>query len=235
MPTEHEAVEPRPTLREVLTNAINRCSAENGSNTPDFILAETLVAFLGAFNHGVTERDRWYGVALKPGEGPWTKASEDEVPDIPRVRADLERERLAARASLAALLLITDPRASQHVAAALDEATRTERERVLALARQVARDCPMGSIVASAFQTLQQDIANGETPEKPRRRDDAEATCDAAHALARLDELRNTAIPCARIRDELLAPARRLLGDMIREADAQQLVTNPKNPEAARP
>ena len=46
------------TLRGELREALNRCSAENGSNTPDFILAELLVGSLAAFNHAVAERDR---------------------------------------------------------------------------------------------------------------------------------------------------------------------------------
>lgn len=51
------------TLRGELREALNRCSAENGSNTPDFILAELLVGTVAAFNHAVNERDRWHGMA----------------------------------------------------------------------------------------------------------------------------------------------------------------------------
>lgn len=49
------------TIRGELREALNRCSAENSSNTPDFILAELLVGTLAAFNHAVNERDRWHG------------------------------------------------------------------------------------------------------------------------------------------------------------------------------
>lgn len=78
--TYGRSTEPRPTLREAIQHAINTCSAEGGSNTPDFILAEALVAFLAAFNHGVNERDRWYGVALRPGAQEMTHDGKVLVP-----------------------------------------------------------------------------------------------------------------------------------------------------------
>jgi hypothetical protein len=48
-------------LRREIQTAINRNSAENGSNTPDFLLAEFLTDCLTAFDRGVNARDRWYG------------------------------------------------------------------------------------------------------------------------------------------------------------------------------
>lgn len=48
-------------LREDIEEAINRNSAENGSDTPDFILAEYLLACLGAFDHAVNKRELWFG------------------------------------------------------------------------------------------------------------------------------------------------------------------------------
>ena len=45
--------------------AINRTCMENGSNTPDFILAEYLVNCLKAFNKASRDRERWYGKELK--------------------------------------------------------------------------------------------------------------------------------------------------------------------------
>lgn len=47
-------------LREDIENAINRNSAENGSNTPDFILAEYLTDCLAAFDKAVLRRAEWY-------------------------------------------------------------------------------------------------------------------------------------------------------------------------------
>ena len=49
---------------EKLRSAINQCSQENGSNTPDFILTAYLVACLDAFNKASREREAWYGKAL---------------------------------------------------------------------------------------------------------------------------------------------------------------------------
>lgn len=43
-----------------LEETINRYSMENGSNTPDFILAGYLVGCLRAFDLATRERDRWH-------------------------------------------------------------------------------------------------------------------------------------------------------------------------------
>ena len=53
-------------LRKELEHVINCASAENESNTPDFILAQYLQSCLDAFNAAVRERDRWYGIAPEP-------------------------------------------------------------------------------------------------------------------------------------------------------------------------
>lgn len=55
------------TLRQKLEQAINSVSAENGSNTPDFILADYMMACLAAFDCATVRRDEWYG--LKPAIG----------------------------------------------------------------------------------------------------------------------------------------------------------------------
>lgn len=44
-----------------LTALINRYSMENGSDTPDFILAEYMNYCLMAFNQAVMRREEWYG------------------------------------------------------------------------------------------------------------------------------------------------------------------------------
>ena len=49
------------TLRQELEQVLNKHSAENGSDTPDFILAELLVACLIAFDQAVNAREKWYG------------------------------------------------------------------------------------------------------------------------------------------------------------------------------
>lgn len=54
-------------LRREIKAAINSASAENGSNTPDYILAEYLITCLAAFDTAVTLRDRFYEIAPAPG------------------------------------------------------------------------------------------------------------------------------------------------------------------------
>lgn len=56
-------------LRKEIESAINRCSAENGSNTPDFILAEYLIRCLAAFDAAVNARGRWYEKPVEESEG----------------------------------------------------------------------------------------------------------------------------------------------------------------------
>jgi len=48
-------------FRKELENIINRHSQENGSNTPDFILAIFLSNCLIAFDTAVNHREEWYG------------------------------------------------------------------------------------------------------------------------------------------------------------------------------
>ena len=51
-------------LRVELRRVLNGVSAENGSNTPDFILAQYLVSCLNAFDHAVKARDSWYDALI---------------------------------------------------------------------------------------------------------------------------------------------------------------------------
>jgi hypothetical protein len=53
-------------LRGEIQTAINRNSAENGSNTPDWILAQYLIGCIKAWDDAMMERERWYG---RPIEG----------------------------------------------------------------------------------------------------------------------------------------------------------------------
>ncbi len=48
-------------LTHELAAVVNRHSAENGSNTPDFILAEYLGGCLAALDRAVNAREKWYG------------------------------------------------------------------------------------------------------------------------------------------------------------------------------
>jgi hypothetical protein len=47
-------------LEERIRSAINSLSAENDSNTPDFILASYLLDCLKAFNSATNARTKWY-------------------------------------------------------------------------------------------------------------------------------------------------------------------------------
>lgn len=58
------------SLRKDIENAINCNSAENGSDTPDFILSEYLTDCLAAYDRAVTAREKWYGRAPKPVPAP---------------------------------------------------------------------------------------------------------------------------------------------------------------------
>ena len=53
-------------LKKELEKVLNIACAENGSNTPDFILAKYILTCLYAFDGATRERDKWYGVHLEP-------------------------------------------------------------------------------------------------------------------------------------------------------------------------
>ncbi len=59
------------TLLEDIRSVVNRYSAENASNTPDFILAQYLETCLAAFNVAVQQRETWYGRDARPTEVPY--------------------------------------------------------------------------------------------------------------------------------------------------------------------
>lgn len=48
-------------LRKDIEQSINKHSIENGSDTPDFILAEYLTDCLRAFDKATIRREEWYG------------------------------------------------------------------------------------------------------------------------------------------------------------------------------
>jgi hypothetical protein len=56
-------------FRRDLETALNCHSMENGSNTPDFILAGFLLRCLDAFDSTVQEREQWYGRDPRRGPG----------------------------------------------------------------------------------------------------------------------------------------------------------------------
>jgi hypothetical protein len=94
-------------FRDALQKLINEHSMENGSDTPDFILAEYLTDCLAAFDKIIRERRRWYGgskepvtpatveelnAILNPPEGPPVEVMPDGS-----VRPDLRREEVKGR------------------------------------------------------------------------------------------------------------------------------------------
>ena len=57
----------RRNFNDELTCLLNKYSKENGSNTPDFILADYLTKCLETWNHIIAEREDWYGRKFYPG------------------------------------------------------------------------------------------------------------------------------------------------------------------------
>ena len=53
-------------FQEELASWLNVRSAENESNTPDFILAQFMQSCLAAFNVAVQQRETWYGRDAAP-------------------------------------------------------------------------------------------------------------------------------------------------------------------------
>lgn len=51
----------RPGLEAELAWLLNSYSAENESDTPDFVLAQYLIGSLMVFNNAVRRRTEWYG------------------------------------------------------------------------------------------------------------------------------------------------------------------------------
>lgn len=76
------------TFRKELEEIINRNSQENGSNTPDFILADYLANCLLAFDTACNMREHWYGRnvgwrnQLQPTEMSWPVPQQKPTPDI---------------------------------------------------------------------------------------------------------------------------------------------------------
>jgi hypothetical protein len=69
-----------PEFRERLRHLLNTASAENASNTPDFILADFLHRCLRAYNAAVVTRDEWYKRPGPPESAP--AAGSDEAPPV---------------------------------------------------------------------------------------------------------------------------------------------------------
>ncbi len=55
------------SLQRALEHLLNSFSLENGSDTPDFVLATFLLNCLRAFDQGVQERQKFYGKETTEG------------------------------------------------------------------------------------------------------------------------------------------------------------------------
>ncbi len=55
-------------LKKEIECLLNKCCAENESNTPDFLLAEYLIECLKNFDNIIKKRDKWYNIYLEPGK-----------------------------------------------------------------------------------------------------------------------------------------------------------------------
>jgi hypothetical protein len=58
------------TFHQELEALINTHSKENGSHTPDFILAQYLIGCLDSFDRATRAREEWYGRTPKAVETP---------------------------------------------------------------------------------------------------------------------------------------------------------------------
>jgi hypothetical protein len=84
-------VRPPMSFREELQHLINRYGVENASDTPDYLLANYLMACLDAFNGTVRSREQWYGrpcgngaAIVGPAEPDGTRRLGDPSANVPR-------------------------------------------------------------------------------------------------------------------------------------------------------
>jgi len=69
-------------LRTDIESAINRNSAENGSDTPDWILADYLMACLENFDNTVHARSCWYNHHCRIGSCNHIDIKEDVIAPV---------------------------------------------------------------------------------------------------------------------------------------------------------
>jgi hypothetical protein len=87
-PPEVARLEPKASFRSRLETLINECSAENESDTPDFILADYLNGCLAAFNLATVRRENWYGRqrGVARGEPPSDQSESNQPETVPASR-----------------------------------------------------------------------------------------------------------------------------------------------------
>lgn len=62
-----EQMRNRAKFMEEVRSAINRYSMEQGSSTPDFLLAEYLLGCLSIYEHTIQKRDNYFNLAIMRG------------------------------------------------------------------------------------------------------------------------------------------------------------------------
>lgn len=61
MPITEADIKKQNDLERDLAAVLNKYSQENGSDTPDFILARYLLCCIDSYNFAIQEREKWYG------------------------------------------------------------------------------------------------------------------------------------------------------------------------------
>lgn len=70
-------------FQQRLEGILNATSMENGSDTPDFILAQYLTDCLTAWNRATESRNKWYGVSSSIlGDNTELSCINDNVPPV---------------------------------------------------------------------------------------------------------------------------------------------------------
>lgn len=64
---DEQPAKPGSDFRSELKQMLNRHSMDNGTNTPDFILADYMIRCLDNFTETTQAREKWYDVKLVPG------------------------------------------------------------------------------------------------------------------------------------------------------------------------
>lgn len=67
----------RTPFQDELATLINRHSLENGSNTPDFLLADFLCDCLATWESAVEKREKWYGRTTGATAAPFSGIADD--------------------------------------------------------------------------------------------------------------------------------------------------------------
>lgn len=69
-------------FRDALKGLLNSYSKENGSDTPDWILADYLTGCLHVFDQTLQNREHWYGRSLNVEKGLTVEGISEQVPLI---------------------------------------------------------------------------------------------------------------------------------------------------------